>query len=116
MANSSSLLCITINICCLSLLVCATNAVEAEAKAPNPIAKGLSWRFYESSCPGVESIVRNHLKKVFKNDVGQAPALLRIFFHDCFVQGCDASILLDAIPPSNQSERDSRSNAGHPDH
>ena len=34
----------------------------------------------------LEGIVSKHLQKVFKKDNGQAPALLRIFFHDCFVQ------------------------------
>lgn len=69
---------------------------------------GLSWNFYASSCPVLEVIVRNHLKKVFKQDSGQAPGLLRIFFHDCFVQGCDGSILLDGSP----SERDQPANVG----
>ncbi|KAK4253081.1 hypothetical protein QN277_010903 [Acacia crassicarpa] len=95
----------------LSCLVLAL-ATKAQSQAKPPIVNGLSWSFYESSCPSVESIVTKHLKSVFKKDPGQAPGLLRIFFHDCFVQGCDASILLDAIPPSNQSERDSRSNVG----
>ncbi|XP_028767924.1 peroxidase 12 [Neltuma alba] len=107
MAISSSLLYSLLFISCLVL-----SATKAESQAKPPIVNGLSWTFYESSCPGVESMVTKHLKSVFKKDIGQAPALLRIFFHDCFVQGCDGSILLDAIAPSNQSERDSRSNGG----
>ncbi|GKV51027.1 hypothetical protein SLEP1_g57704 [Rubroshorea leprosula] len=69
-----------------------------------PIVKGLSWTFYKSSCPKVESIIRKHLKKVFNEDIGQAAGLLRLHFHDCFVKGCDASVLLDgsASGPSEQ--------------
>ncbi|XAR48645.1 Peroxidase [Bertholletia excelsa] len=69
-----------------------------------PIANGLSWSFYEYSCPKVEFIIRKHLKKVFKEDIGQAAGLLRLHFHDCFVQGCDGSVLLDgsASGPSEQ--------------
>ncbi|KAJ9567682.1 hypothetical protein OSB04_003648 [Centaurea solstitialis] len=60
-----------------------------------PLVKGLSWKYYESSCPKLESIVRKQLQKVFKKDVSLAAALLRVHFHDCFVQGCDGSVLLD---------------------
>ncbi|KAK1385568.1 Peroxidase [Heracleum sosnowskyi] len=51
----------------------------------------LSYGFYKDSCPQVENIVRAHLI-----DPTSAPPLLRLFFHDCQVQGCDASILLDS--------------------
>lgn len=53
----------------------------------------------------MEKIVRKQLEKVFKEDIGQAAGLLRLHFHDCFVQGCDASVLLDgsASGPSEQS-------------
>lgn len=57
--------------------------------------KGLSWNFHHYSCPNLESIIGKHLKKVFKEDIGQAAGLLRLHFHDCFVQGCDGSVLLD---------------------
>ncbi|KAL0360402.1 UNVERIFIED_CONTAM: Peroxidase 12 [Sesamum radiatum] len=69
------------------------------------IVSGLSWTYYDSSCPKLESIVRKQLKKVFKNDIGQAAGLLRLHFHDCFVQGCDGSVLLDgsASGPSEQA-------------
>ncbi|KAJ6735985.1 PEROXIDASE 25-RELATED [Salix viminalis] len=57
-------------------------------KAQNtfPIENGLSWTFYDYRCPKAESIIRKQLKKVFKNDIGQAAGLLRLHFHDCFVQ------------------------------
>ncbi|BAU02010.1 Peroxidase 12 [Vigna angularis] len=88
------------------LLTAQIHASQTEAKSP--LVKGLSYSFYSKTCPKLETIVRNHLKKVFKNDNGQAPALLRIFFHDCFVQGCDGSVLLDGSP----GERDQPANGG----
>ncbi|GJR96728.1 peroxidase 12 [Tanacetum coccineum] len=48
--------------------------------------KGLSWDYHHKTCHKVEKIVRKHLKKVFKEDIGQAAGLLRLHFHDCFVQ------------------------------
>ncbi|CAA6660560.1 unnamed protein product [Spirodela intermedia] len=81
-----------------------------------PLVKGLSWTFYKSSCPKAESIVRNYLKTAIKRDVGLAAGLLRIHFHDCFVQGCDGSVLLDGtdgekFAPPNLSLRQSGFNA-----
>ncbi|KAI4352753.1 hypothetical protein L6164_006974 [Bauhinia variegata] len=86
----------------------SSEAQPTELSTP-AIVKGLSRSFYKSSCPKLESIVRNHLKKVFKKDIGQAAALLRIFFHDCFVQGCDASVLLDGSF-ANPSEKEAPPN------
>ncbi|KAB1220798.1 Peroxidase 12 [Morella rubra] len=88
----------------ISSLFLASNARASEVKPSVPIVKGLSWSFYDSSCPKLESIVRKHLNKVFNEDIGQAAGLLRLHFHDCFVQGCDGSILLDgsASDPSEQ--------------
>ncbi|KAK1553945.1 hypothetical protein Q3G72_005562 [Acer saccharum] len=68
---------------------------EAKTSVDAPIVNGLSWTFYKKSCPKAESIIRTQLKKVFKKDIGQAAGLLRLHFHDCFVQGCDGSVLLD---------------------
>ncbi|KAH7568098.1 hypothetical protein JRO89_XS07G0236800 [Xanthoceras sorbifolium] len=69
--------------------------VSEAQKTSAPIVNGLSWTFYKQSCPKVESIIRNQLKKVFKKDIGQAAGLLRLHFHDCFVLGCEGSVLLD---------------------
>lgn len=63
------------------------HASEAQSNKKAPVVvEGLSFDFYSKTCPNLESIVREHLKTVFKQDNGQAPGLLRIFFHDCFVQ------------------------------
>uniref|UniRef100_A0A7N0ZRJ5 Peroxidase n=1 Tax=Kalanchoe fedtschenkoi TaxID=63787 RepID=A0A7N0ZRJ5_KALFE len=56
---------------------------------------GLSYNFYEQSCPQAEDIVRDAMRAVFMADPAAPPALLRLMFHDCQVQGCDASILVD---------------------
>lgn len=71
------------------------HAARAQGGSDRPIVPGLSWTYYDVSCPNLEAIVRSELKKVFENDIGQAAGLLRLHFHDCFVQGCDASVLLD---------------------
>jgi peroxidase len=51
-----------------------------------PLAKGLDFSYYKSTCPQVEPIVRNYLTNVFKTNIGLAAGLLRLHFHDCFVQ------------------------------
>ncbi|KAL8524365.1 hypothetical protein ACS0TY_014088 [Phlomoides rotata] len=77
----------------------------ARAQGSQPIVGGLSWSYYAAACPRLESVVRKQLQKVFKNDIGQAAGLLRLHFHDCFVQGCDASVLLEgsASGPGEQT-------------
>ncbi|OAY58500.1 peroxidase 12 [Manihot esculenta] len=90
----------------ISCILVASCFAAIEAQKRPPIVNGLSWNFYKTSCPKVESIIKNELKKVFKKDIGQAAGVLRIQFHDCFVQGCDGSVLLDgsAGGPSEKSE------------
>ncbi|XP_076953757.1 peroxidase 60-like [Bidens hawaiensis] len=58
---------------------------------------GLQYGFYNGKCQAsdVEAIVRNTVYSKFLKDRTIAPAPIRMQFHDCFVNGCDASILLD---------------------
>ncbi|KAL5788419.1 hypothetical protein ACOSP7_005368 [Xanthoceras sorbifolium] len=51
--------------------------------------------YYDRSCPYLPVIVRNGVRAAVWNDNRIAASLLRLHFHDCFVNGCDASILLD---------------------
>ncbi|KAI4971490.1 hypothetical protein ZWY2020_002404 [Hordeum vulgare] len=56
----------------------------------------LTTDFYDDCCPSLEAIVRAGMNKAIRNERRIGASLLRLFFHDCFVQGCDGSVLLDA--------------------
>ncbi|KAG6503787.1 hypothetical protein ZIOFF_036111 [Zingiber officinale] len=49
--------------------------------------------FYKSSCPNVEAIVKKVVQDKFKVTLATT-ATLRLFFHDCIIQGCDASVMI----------------------
>ncbi|KAJ8428117.1 hypothetical protein Cgig2_000889 [Carnegiea gigantea] len=62
----------------------------------SPTPSGLQVGFYKARCPtDVEALIVTLVAKEFSNDSTILPALLRMQFHDCFVHGCDASILID---------------------
>ncbi|KAI3715799.1 hypothetical protein L6452_22786 [Arctium lappa] len=59
------------------------------------LGQGTRVGFYRTTCPRVESIVRSAVQSGVRSNPRAGPGLLRMFFHDCFVNGCDASILID---------------------
>ncbi|KAL5791466.1 hypothetical protein ACOSP7_000060 [Xanthoceras sorbifolium] len=53
--------------------------------------------YYKEKCPLAEDIVRRNVEIAVRKDPRMAASLLRLHFHDCFVMGCDASLLLDSF-------------------
>ncbi|XP_030445727.1 peroxidase 64-like [Syzygium oleosum] len=65
----------------------------------------LSLDYYDQTCPKLEHSVRKAVKKAMKNDNTVPAALLRMHFHDCFIRGCDGSVLLNSTA-KNTAEKD----------
>lgn len=56
----------------------------------------LDYKFYDATCPNLSKIVKYSIWPAIANDARMAASLLRLHFHDCIVNGCDGSVLLDA--------------------
>ncbi|XP_078176233.1 peroxidase 45-like [Carex rostrata] len=54
----------------------------------------LKQNYYAKTCPNLEKLVRGAVQKKMAQTPIAAPATLRLFFHDCFVRGCDASLMI----------------------
>ncbi|XP_031390708.1 lignin-forming anionic peroxidase-like [Punica granatum] len=69
----------------------------------------LSSVFYDKTCPNALSTIRTAIRTAISRERRMAASLIRLHFHDCFVQGCDASILLkdggerEAAPNQNSA-------------
>ncbi|KFK24955.1 hypothetical protein AALP_AA8G047500 [Arabis alpina] len=61
----------------------------------NIVGAQLTTNFYSTSCPNLLSTVQTAVKSAVKSEARMGASILRLFFHDCFVNGCDGSILLD---------------------
>ncbi|CAN6338485.1 unnamed protein product [Urochloa humidicola] len=89
----------------VALLAVVTGGGVCDAAAP------LKAHFYRHSCPAAEAVVRDIVEARVAADPAKLPAkLLRLFFHDCFVRGCDASVLIDSTA-GNTAEKDAAPNA-----
>jgi peroxidase len=66
---------------------------------------GLSLNFYEKTCPEVCNTVENVVGDYISRAPSLAAPLLRMHFHDCFVRGCDGSVLLNSTT-STKAEKD----------
>lgn len=73
------------------------------------VGEGLSLDYYAFTCPFAEAIIGDAVNRAMQRDISISAALLRMHFHDCFVEGCDGSILIDSTS-DNKAEKDSPAN------
>ncbi|KAI3433098.1 Peroxidase [Psidium guajava] len=73
----------------------------------------LTVDYYKKTCPRLQDIIRQVVtdKQIVSSTT--ASATLRLFFHDCAVNGCDASILISSNS-FNTAERDAEINLSLP--
>ncbi|CAN1232372.1 Peroxidase 39 [Linum perenne] len=66
----------------------------------------LKMGFYSKSCPKAEKIIQDFVHQKISTVPSLAATFIRMHFHDCFVRGCDASVLLNTTSgeqPEKQS-------------
>ncbi|VAH75833.1 unnamed protein product [Triticum turgidum subsp. durum] len=80
---------------CLAVLCLMSPLLLAGAVLGNPGYGGLFPHFYDHSCPKAKEIVHSIVAQAVARETRMAASLVRLHFHDCFVKGCDASVLLD---------------------
>ncbi|QHO06400.1 hypothetical protein HN51_065259 [Arachis hypogaea] len=79
----------------LAIVLCGVVVLGTFPLSSDAQASQLDPSFYSATCPTVHSIVREVLRNVSKTDPRILASIMRLHFHDCFVQGCDASLLLN---------------------
>ncbi|KAF0903191.1 hypothetical protein E2562_025766 [Oryza meyeriana var. granulata] len=78
-----------------------------------PAEARMSTDYYSKTCPRAERIIADVLVQKQISNPTTAAGVLRLFFHDCFVGGCDASVLV-ASTAAARSERDADVNQSLP--
>uniref|UniRef100_A0A453APM1 Peroxidase n=1 Tax=Aegilops tauschii subsp. strangulata TaxID=200361 RepID=A0A453APM1_AEGTS len=71
---------------CLGLVVLVAMASAASAQ--------LSSTFYDTSCPNALATIKAGVTAALNTETRMGASLVRLHFHDCFVDGCDGSVLL----------------------
>jgi len=100
-----------VGLCLMAMVVVGSIGVEAQ------LSTDLTIDFYDDKCPQIYDIVKAEVQKAVAAETRMAASLVRLHFHDCFVNGCDGSILLNSTngtgtdnsektaPPNNNSAR-----------
>ncbi|GMI98786.1 RARE COLD INDUCIBLE GENE 3, PEROXIDASE 3 [Hibiscus trionum] len=65
----------------------------------------LTKHYYRHTCHDAEMIIKNATEKSVSLNPALPAKFLRMHFHDCFVRGCDGSVLLNSTA-NNTAEKD----------
>ncbi|KAM1085468.1 hypothetical protein PS2_010970 [Malus domestica] len=76
----------------VQLLLLVFSVLSTGLRAGDP---PLTLDYYKSACPTVFDIVKKEMECAVLSDPRNAALVVRLHFHDCFVQGCDGSVLLE---------------------
>ncbi|XP_020580507.1 peroxidase 11-like [Phalaenopsis equestris] len=77
----------------LAVMICVLGVLGRSVMAQDK--SKLTLDYYDKSCPNAQPIVRKEMDCAVRENPRNAAAILRLHFHDCFVQGCDGSVLLE---------------------
>ncbi|OIW07778.1 hypothetical protein TanjilG_03565 [Lupinus angustifolius] len=72
----------------------------------SPSLAKLNTDYYKTTCPDFEKIVRENVFTKQSVVPATAAGILRLFFHDCITDGCDASLLVSSSAYNPHAERD----------
>ncbi|CAL0302950.1 unnamed protein product [Lupinus luteus] len=93
----------------LALLSFSVVSLLSLAFADEEKDPGLVMNYYKETCPQAEEVIREQVKLLYKRHKNTAFSWLRNIFHDCAVQRCDASLLLDSTRRSLSEKETDRS-------
>lgn len=96
--------------CIVSLALTALFSLECSASAiPRYLNPRLKIDFYKDTCPELDKVVEERIAYWSSLDPTTPAPVLRLFFHDCFVGGCDGSVLINSTNV-NSAEKDAAIN------
>ncbi|XP_078431346.1 peroxidase 31-like [Wolffia australiana] len=95
------------------MAIMAITAITGTTTAVPATGGELDVDYYAKTCPRVAEIVAETVTGKQISSPTTAAGTLRLFFHDCFANGCDASVLVSSTP-FNRAERDADINLSLP--
>ncbi|KAL1550916.1 peroxidase [Salvia divinorum] len=98
----------------LLLLLLLPFLVPVQSHRPTKQPPQLTTDFYAKTCPNFPKIIQEVVTDKQMAVPSTAAGVLRLFFHDCVVGGCDASLFLISPTSAHHSERDNDINHSLP--